>query len=142
MISSHESCSSFSNLSEIFQRIFFDSEIAEKFSLSKTKNRYTILYGIALNSKEFCFMMWNLHHFLLFLLTRVWIQIFKCAKWMLLYVFGMIRLVLLKQTILTCKFSEGQLLGIYLTVYGSMTEPEKNKLLQFAMDGPMLFGMS
>ena len=55
---------------------------------------------------------------------------------MLLYDFGMIRLVLLKQNILSHNFSEGQLLRIYLTVYESMGEFEKNKLLQLAMDGP------
>ena len=67
---------------------------------------------------------------------RVWIQIFKYAKWVLLYIFGMVRQVLLKQNILTHNFSEGQLLRIYLTVYKSIGELEKNKLLQLAMDGP------
>ena len=42
MVSSHESYNSCSDLSEIFQRMFFDSEIAAKFSLGKTKSRYPI----------------------------------------------------------------------------------------------------
>ena len=42
MVSSHESYNSCSDFSEIFQRMFFDSEIAAKFSLGKTKSRYTI----------------------------------------------------------------------------------------------------
>ena len=47
MIFPHESYNSCSDLSEISQRIFFDSEIAAKFSLGKTKSRHTFLYGIA-----------------------------------------------------------------------------------------------
>ena len=44
---SHESYNSCSDLSERFQRMFFDSEIAAKFSFGKTKSRYTVLYGKA-----------------------------------------------------------------------------------------------
>ena len=47
MIFSHKSYNSWSDLLKNFQRMFFDSEIAAKFSLGKTKSRYTILYGIA-----------------------------------------------------------------------------------------------
>ena len=47
MIFPHESYNSCSDLSEISQRIFFDSEIAAKFSLGKTKSRHAFLYGIA-----------------------------------------------------------------------------------------------
>ena len=52
MVSSHESYNSCSDLSEIFQRMFFDSEIAAKFSLGKTKSRYPIWYGVAPESKR------------------------------------------------------------------------------------------
>ena len=53
MISSHEGYNSSSDLLEIFQIMFFDSEITAKFSLGKTKSRYTILYGIAAEFKGF-----------------------------------------------------------------------------------------
>ena len=116
MFSSLESCKSCSNLSEIFQRMFFDSEIATKFSLGKTKRKHTILCGVALEFKRVLLYDEKFHHFSLFLLKKVWVQIFKYAKWMLLYVFGMIKLVLLKQNILTHNFSEDQLLRIYMIV--------------------------
>ena len=97
--------------------MFFDSEIAAKFSLGKTKRKYTILCGVALEFKRVSLYDEKFHHFSLFLLKKVWVQIFKCAKWMLLYDFGMIKLVLLKQNILTHNFSEDQLLRIYVIVY-------------------------
>ena len=46
MISPHKSYNSCRDLSEIFLRTFFDSEIAANFSLGETKSRYSILYGI------------------------------------------------------------------------------------------------
>ena len=51
--------------------MFFDGEIAAKFSLGKTKRKYTILCGVALEFKRVSLYDEKFHHFSLFLLKKV-----------------------------------------------------------------------
>ena len=58
LVLTHENYNSCSDLAPLFQRMFSCHEIAEHFSLSKTKSKNTMLYGIApefkiLNSENF-----------------------------------------------------------------------------------------
>ena len=52
MILTHESYNSCNDLAPLFQRMFVRHEVAEHFSLGKTKSRYTMLYGIAPEVKK------------------------------------------------------------------------------------------
>ena len=47
VVMSHFSYRSCFDLNDLLKRMFFDSEVSAQFSLSKTKCRYMILYGIA-----------------------------------------------------------------------------------------------
>ena len=47
MVLTHESNNSCNNLVPLFQQMVAGHEVAEHFSLGKTKNRYTMLYEIA-----------------------------------------------------------------------------------------------
>ena len=47
VVNGHFSCNSCSDLANIFQCMFADSEIVHQLSLGKTKCRYMIVYGIA-----------------------------------------------------------------------------------------------
>ena len=52
MVLTHKSYNSCNDLAPLFQRIFAGHEVAEHFSLGKTKSRYTMLYGIAPEFKK------------------------------------------------------------------------------------------
>ena len=47
MVNQHFSCNSCSNVSELFSAMFLDSEVAQNFSMRKTKSRYMIIFGLA-----------------------------------------------------------------------------------------------
>ena len=46
MVNQHLSYNSCSHVSELFSAMFPDSEVAQKFSMGKTKSRYMIIYGL------------------------------------------------------------------------------------------------
>ena len=52
MVNCHSSCNSCADLGAMFQVMFSDSKIASQFKLGKTKARYAMLYGIALELKK------------------------------------------------------------------------------------------
>ena len=136
MISSHESNSSCSDISEIFQRMFFVSEIAATFSLGKTKSRYTILYGIALEFKRV--LLYDVKSSPFFtvsfdesLNTDLQVGQMDVAVHFWNDKTG------LSETYFDSQFlrrSTSQ--NLFDSLYESMSELEKNKLLQLAMDGP------
>ena len=129
--------------SRFSKRCFLIVKLLEKFSFGKTKSRYIISYGIAPEFKRVLLYDKVSTIFYCFFWLRVWIQIFKCAKLMLLYVFGMIRLVLLNSNILTHNFSEGQLLRIYLTVCMNLwVNLKRINCCNLQWKAPMLIGMS
>ena len=52
VVNCHSSCNSCADLGAMFQVMFSDSKIASQFKLGKTKARYAMLYGIALELKK------------------------------------------------------------------------------------------
>ena len=130
MISSHESYNFCSDLSEVFKRIFFDSEIAAKFSLSKPQSRYTLLYGIAPEFKRV------LHYDVKSL------QFFTVSFDESLNTDLKICQIVVAVRLAETKYFYSQFLrrptgqSLFDNLHESMGELEKNELLQLAMDGP------
>ena len=113
MVNCHSSCNSCADLGAMFQVLFSDSEIASQFKLGKTKTRYAMLYGIALNSRSSWYMTLMQLLFILFLLMRA--SILKCrgVKWMLDCGIGVVERTLLKLTTLTQISCNGLMLTFY-----------------------------
>ena len=116
MISSHESYNSSSDLSEIFQRMFFDSEIAAKFSMRKKKSRYTILYGIAPEFKKVLLYDVKSSPFFTVCCGESLNTDLQMHQMDAAVRFWNDKTGLAEQDILTYNLSKGQLLRIYLTV--------------------------
>ena len=136
MISSHESNNSCSNILEIFQRMFFDSEIAAMFSLGKTKSRYTILYGIALEFKRVLLYEVKSSPFFTVSFDESLNTDLQVGQMDVAVHFWN------DKTGLSETYFDSQFLrrstsqNLFHSLYESMSQLEKNKLLQLAMDGP------
>ena len=66
---------SWNDLTQFFQRMFSVHEVAEHFSLGKTKSSYTMLDGVAPEFKKMLLYNVNQSPFLKF-----WTQSFSCVK--------------------------------------------------------------
>ena len=136
MIFPHESYNSCSDLSEISQRIFFDSEIAAKFSLSKTKSRHTFLYGIAPEFKRvLLYDVKSLSFFTVFFYETLNTDLQMCQTNVA------VRFWNDKTGLAETKYFDSQFLrrltvqNLFGSLYEFMNELKKTKLFQLAVDG-------
>ena len=137
MIFSHESYNSRRDFSEISQRMFIDSEIAAKFSLGKTKSRYTIFYGIAPEFKRVSLYDVKSSPFSTVSFDEILNVDLEICQIDVAVRFWNDKLAFAKT-----KYFDSQCLrranaqNLFDSLYESMSELEKSKLLQLSMDGP------
>ena len=137
MIFSHESYNSCGDLSEIFQRIFFDSEIVAKFSLGKTKSRCTFFYGIAPEFKRV--LLYDVKSSSFFTVSfdeSLNTDLQMCQMNVV------VRFWNDKTGLAETKYFDPQFLrrptvqNLFGSLYESMSELKKTKSFQLAVDGP------
>ena len=124
-------------ISQIFQGMFFDSEIAAKFSLGKAKSRYTILYGIPPESKRvLLYGVTSASFFTVSFDESLNTDLQICQMGVAVHFWNG------KTGLAETKYFDSQFLrrptaqNLFDSLYKSIGELEKNKLLQLAMDGP------
>ena len=122
--------------------MFFDSEIAAKFSLGKTRIRYPILYVMVPEFKRVLVYAGKSSPFFTVSFDEsLKIDLQMCQM------DAAVRFWNDKTGLAETKYFDSQFLrwpsaqNLFDSLYESMSKPEKNKLLQLAMDGPNI-GMS
>ena len=137
MVQAHESYNSCSDLSALFQRMFAGNEVAEKFSLGKTKSRYTMIYGIApVFKKELLFDVNRSPFFTISFDESLNSELQMCQMDVALRFWNE------KKGQAETKYYDSQFLSrpnaenLYAGLETSMKGLDKANLLQLAMDGP------
>ena len=104
MVNQHLSYNSCSRVSELFSAMLSDSEVAQTFSMGKTKSRYMIIYGLAPYFKKELLTKINSSLFFSVSFVKVLILSSKYAKWILMFVIGTQRRILLLHATLIQRF--------------------------------------
>ena len=116
VISSHYSLRSCLGLKELFEVVFFDSEIAKLFKLSKTKCSYFINFELAPYFKDLLVKEVKAANISVFCLTIVWTRFCKRNRWMYRLDIGMKLPSKLMLDFLTPNFWNSQMQRISLIV--------------------------
>ena len=93
---SNRSCD---ELNKSFARMFPDSDLAQKFELSRQKAMYLVTYGIAPYFKLLLQSQLAKSESMFFHLRRVLTVFFKFVRWMLFCVIGVMKIIKVKSGI-------------------------------------------